>query len=113
MIVEVELSDLFTDNYIELQKISKAITRQLKDEILVTPEVTVGKERFPAAERRKSRQGKRLTGQQINLKKLFSKQTICSPDTDGLSCINTSSIFPDTSSVSASRIIVSQSPTSA
>ena len=57
-------------------------------------EVTVGKERFLAAERRKSRQGKRLTGQQINLKKLFSKQTICSPDTDGLSCINTSSIFP-------------------
>ena len=34
MIVEVELSDLSTDNYIELQKISKAITRQLKDEIL-------------------------------------------------------------------------------
>ena len=38
MIVEVELSDLSTDNYIELQKISKAITRQLKDEILVTLE---------------------------------------------------------------------------
>ena len=27
MIVEVELSDLSTDNYIELQKISKAITK--------------------------------------------------------------------------------------
>ena len=37
MIVEVELSDLSTDNYIELQKISKAITRQLKDELLLTP----------------------------------------------------------------------------
>ena len=37
---------------------------------------------------------KNCSKQQINLKKLFSKQTICSPDTDGLSCINTSSIFP-------------------
>ena len=34
MIVEVELSDLSTDNYIELEKIRKDITRQLKDEIL-------------------------------------------------------------------------------
>ena len=39
MIVEVELSDLSTDNYIELEKIRKDITRQLKDEILVTPKV--------------------------------------------------------------------------
>ena len=43
MIVEVELSDLSTDNYIELQKISKAITRQLKDEILVTPKLRLVK----------------------------------------------------------------------
>lgn len=33
MIVEVELSDLSTDNYIELEKIRKDITRQLKDEM--------------------------------------------------------------------------------
>ena len=43
MIVEVELSDLSTDNYIELEKIRKDITRQLKDEILVTPKVKLEK----------------------------------------------------------------------
>ena len=43
MIVEVELSDLSTDNYIELEKIRKAISRQLKDEILVTPKVKLVK----------------------------------------------------------------------
>ncbi len=32
MVVEVELSDLSTDNYIELERIRKEITRQLKDE---------------------------------------------------------------------------------
>ena len=94
MIVEVELSDLSTDNYIELQKISKAITRQLKDEILVTPKLRLVKKGSLPQSEGKAVGVKRLTGQQINLKKLFSKQTICSPDTDGLSCINTSSIFP-------------------
>lgn len=39
MIVEVELSDLMTDNYVELQSLAKDITRQLKDEILVTPKL--------------------------------------------------------------------------
>ena len=43
MIVEVELSDLSTDNYIELESIRKEITRQLKDEILVTPRVKLVK----------------------------------------------------------------------
>ena len=43
IIVEVELSDLSTDNYIELEKIRKAISRQLKDEILVTPKVKLVK----------------------------------------------------------------------
>lgn len=43
MIVEVELSELSTDNYIELEKIRKDITRQLKDEILVTPKVKLVK----------------------------------------------------------------------
>ena len=43
MIVEVELSDLSTDNYIELEKIRKDITHQLKDEILVTPKVKLVK----------------------------------------------------------------------
>lgn len=41
--VEVELNDLSTDNYIELEKIRKDITRQLKDEILVTPKVKLVK----------------------------------------------------------------------
>ena len=43
MILEVELSDLSTDNYIELEKIRRDIIRQLKDEILVTPKVKLVK----------------------------------------------------------------------
>lgn len=39
MIIEVELSDLISDNYLELEKIRKDITRQLKDEILLTPKL--------------------------------------------------------------------------
>ncbi len=39
MTVEVELNQLFTDDYGRLQALSKEITRQLKDEILVTPRV--------------------------------------------------------------------------
>jgi phenylacetate-CoA ligase len=37
MLIEVELSDLFTDDYSELQRLAKAITRQLRDELLLTP----------------------------------------------------------------------------
>ncbi len=43
MVVEVELNDLSTDNYIELEKVRKEITRQLKDEILVTPKLKLVK----------------------------------------------------------------------
>ena len=39
----VEVSDLSTDNYIELEKIRRDIIRQLKDEILVTPKVKLVK----------------------------------------------------------------------
>ena len=39
MTVEVELSELFTDDYTALQRLVKEITRRLKDEILVTPRV--------------------------------------------------------------------------
>ncbi len=39
MTVEVELGELFTDDYSQLQGLVKEITRQLKDEILVTPKV--------------------------------------------------------------------------
>lgn len=39
MTVEVELSNLFTDDYGRLEKLTKEITRKLKDEILVTPKV--------------------------------------------------------------------------
>ena len=38
MTVEVELND-FTDDYGFLQNLTKEITRQLKDEILITPRV--------------------------------------------------------------------------
>ncbi|MDR0977368.1 MAG: phenylacetate--CoA ligase [Prevotellaceae bacterium] len=43
MTVEVELSELSTDNYIELEQTRKEITRQLRDEILVTPRVKLVK----------------------------------------------------------------------
>ncbi|KAA6348215.1 Phenylacetate-coenzyme A ligase [termite gut metagenome] len=43
IIVEAELGDLSTDNYIELENIRKTIIRQLKDEILVTPKVKLVK----------------------------------------------------------------------
>ena len=39
MTIEVELSQLFTDDYARLQALPREITRQLKDEILVTPRV--------------------------------------------------------------------------
>ena len=71
MIVEVELSDLSTDNYIELQKISKAITRQLKDEILVTPKLRLVKKGSLPQSEGKAVRVKDFTGQQINLKTLF------------------------------------------
>ena len=39
MTVEVELAEMFTDDYGRLQQLSKDITRALKDEILLTPRV--------------------------------------------------------------------------
>ena len=38
MSVEVELNE-FTDDYAHMQKLTREITRQLKDEILITPQV--------------------------------------------------------------------------
>lgn len=37
MLIEVELNDLYTDDYAVLQRLTKNITRQLKDELLLTP----------------------------------------------------------------------------
>ena len=39
MTIEVELNELFTDDYARLQSLTREITRQLKDEILVTPRI--------------------------------------------------------------------------
>ena len=39
MTIDVELNQLFTDDYKRLQQLEKDITRQLKDEILITPKV--------------------------------------------------------------------------
>lgn len=51
MLIEVELSDLFTDDYSALQRLAKELTRQLKDELLLTPRVKlVGKGSLPSAE---------------------------------------------------------------
>ena len=37
MLIEVELGDFSTDDYSRLQNLAKTITRQLKDELLITP----------------------------------------------------------------------------
>ena len=51
MQVEIEISDLFTDDYSTLQKLSKNITHQLKDELLITPRLKlVAKGSLPVQE---------------------------------------------------------------
>ncbi|MDR0843838.1 MAG: phenylacetate--CoA ligase [Tannerella sp.] len=51
MLIEVELSDLFTDDYGVLQRLTKEITRQLKDELLLTPHLRlVAKGSLPVQE---------------------------------------------------------------
>lgn len=51
MLVEVELSDLFTDDYAVLQRLTKEISRQLKDELLLTPKIKlVAKGSLPVTE---------------------------------------------------------------
>ncbi len=51
MSVEVELEELFTDDYAKLQNLTREITRQLKDELLVTPKVKlVKKDSLPRTE---------------------------------------------------------------
>ena len=51
MLIEVELSDLFTDDYSTLQRLAKDITRQLKDELLLTPHLKlVAKGSLPVQE---------------------------------------------------------------
>jgi len=51
MLIEVELSDLFTDDYTVLQRLTKNITRQLKDELLLTPHLKlVSKGSLPVQE---------------------------------------------------------------
>ncbi len=49
--VEVELGDAFTDDYPALQELAKAMTRALRDEILITPKVKlVGSGTLPQSE---------------------------------------------------------------
>ncbi len=51
MTVEVEIAEMFTDDYARLQQLTKAITRALKDEILLTPHVRlVPKGSLPVSE---------------------------------------------------------------
>ncbi len=51
MTIEVELGQMFTDDYGRLQTLTREITRQLKDEILVTPRVKlVAKGSLPKSE---------------------------------------------------------------
>ena len=51
MLIEVELNDIFTDDYSALERLSKKIVRQLKDELLITPRVKlVSKGSLPVSE---------------------------------------------------------------
>ena len=51
MLVEVELNDLHTDDYGALQRLTKEIVRQLKDELLITPHLKlVAKGSLPVQE---------------------------------------------------------------
>lgn len=51
MLIEVEISDLFTDDYTVLQRLTKTLTRLLKDELLITPHIKlVGKGSLPVQE---------------------------------------------------------------
>ena len=51
MKVEVELSDMYIDDYAKLQRLEKEIARRLRDEILITPKVVlVPKNTLPKAE---------------------------------------------------------------
>jgi phenylacetate-CoA ligase len=51
MLIEVELNDLYTDDYKVLQRLTKEITRQLKDELLITPHLKlVGRGSLPVQE---------------------------------------------------------------
>lgn len=51
ILVEVELSDLFTDDYPALQKLTKSIVRELRDELLFTPRLKlVSKGSLPVQE---------------------------------------------------------------
>ena len=43
MVVEAEINELSTDNYIELQTLQKKIAREMKDEILLTPKIKLVK----------------------------------------------------------------------
>ena len=51
MLIEVELSGLFTDDYSALERLRKMIVRQLKDELLITPQVKlISKGSLPVSE---------------------------------------------------------------
>ncbi|GHV56151.1 phenylacetate-coenzyme A ligase [Bacteroidia bacterium] len=51
MLIEVELSDLFTDDYSVLQRLTRDITHRLKDELLITPRLKLaGKGSLPVQE---------------------------------------------------------------
>ena len=51
MLVEVELDELYTDDYAVLQRLTKDIGRQLKDELLLTPKIKlVAKGSLPVTE---------------------------------------------------------------
>ncbi|MCQ2110169.1 MAG: phenylacetate--CoA ligase, partial [Bacteroidaceae bacterium] len=51
MTVEVEIAEMFTDDYARLQQLSKDVTRALKDEILLTPHLKlVPKGTLPVSE---------------------------------------------------------------
>ena len=55
MIVDVEVNNVFTDDYASLQNLEREITRQLRDEILVKPKIRlVPKGSLPVSDEKKA-----------------------------------------------------------
>lgn len=64
MLIEVELKDLFTDDYSRLENLTQSLRRQIRDEVLVTPKIKlVGSGSLPQSE-----------GKAVRVKDLRNKQ---------------------------------------
>ena len=55
MVIDVEVNNIFTDDYATLQRLEREITHRLRDEILVTPKIRlVPKGTLPVSDEKKA-----------------------------------------------------------